>query len=119
MRKAIYAVVIGAMGFQSPVNAAISTGPAAQLEVGQVYDNPSQLGGVYLAFPAGSMPGCYGDAGGILLYSEPSFSRLYSVILTLVAGKPLRGSVLYEVTGQPTSSWDACYIKGIWLRPRD
>lgn len=94
-----------------------ASGPTqTPLKVVAMYtNNPS--GTIYVAFQAGSMPGCYGNAGGYLFTSNSFYKELYAQLLMMVASGGIRAAVIY--TQNPvTNNWSDCTIEGISLQPQ-
>src|SRR5689334_1960923 len=97
-------------------SAVAATGPVqTPLKISHIYV-VNGGGAVYVAFQSGSMPGCYGNAGGYLFPSNPFYKEIHALVLMMVATGGVRASVLYTQNAV-TNNWGDCTIDGIWLTP--
>jgi hypothetical protein len=109
-----FALVLG-MCVVGIANAA--TGPTqSPLKITAMYTKDAN-GAIYVAFQAGAMPGCYGNAGGYLFPTNTAFKELYVQLMLMAASGGIKASVVYT-QNTPTNNWSDCTIDGLFLVPQ-
>jgi hypothetical protein len=97
-------------------NGFAATGPLIEpLLVKSVYTEDGSSA-VYVEFQSGAMPGCYGNAGGYLFFTNARFNQLYAALLMITSVGGVRAHVLFTLNSS-SGEWSDCTITGIWLRP--
>ena len=92
------------------------TGPLMEpLKPTRIYNNHPGTS-MYIEFNSGSMPGCYGNQGGVLYIDNNFYKEIYSQVLTLSTTGGVNGSVIYDING-PDGQWNKCTITGLHMFP--